>query len=334
MKGDEVVLRFIVVGLGGTGSYLLNNLVNYLCLFRKVNHEIILVDGDVLEKRNLLRQGFLGKDIGKNKAEALKERFEKIVPDNLNISYYNNFINSIADLEKIAGNEEDLVVISCVDNNMARFRLLLAQFKMFSDSKGKRRVIFIDAGNEEWHGQVLVNVLNKGKSVPVEYDNGNFIYTGKTKGHHIVTIFDDMDEWKNSLSRGEHEISCDVITEAAPQNIVTNMTSASGIVYMLNKVFTKGYENTRYQFNVKTGVQEEMSIGSNFNRLQDIVEYANGEGKKELIGVKEKEDVFWIQEEINNEPETSVNQPAIEITDTERYIREMELLGIDTEGLF
>lgn len=348
-------MKFIIVGLGGTGSYLVNHIVHYLKILKKIPRELILIDGDVLEDRNLLRQGFLEKDIGRNKAKALQERFSKIVPSNVKVRSEDRFINSIRDLEDVVGDEGDIFLFSCVDNNMARYRLLMAQHKIYSDSKGKRRVIFIDAGNEEWHGQVLVNALMRGKEVPIEYKENGYEFTGKTEGHFLSTIFDNQDEWESTLSRGEHEISCDIITEAAPQNIVTNMTSAAGMMYMLNKVLKKGYQNTRYQYNVKRGTQEELRIESNFERLKELVEYANGEGRKELFREVEQEqwygederidlseedigDIVNLNEEDRVEQEEVREEVKIKLEDINRESVEevteyLEGVGINTVGL-
>lgn len=321
-------MKIIIVGLGGTGSYLLNHIIQYLKIMKKIPRELILIDGDVLEERNLLRQGFLKKDIGRNKAQVLKERFRKVVSSNVEIRSVGRYITEIKDLEDVVGDKGDIVIFSCVDNNMARYRIMMAQFKIHSDSEGGRRVIFVDAGNEEWHGQVLVNGLMKGKGVPVRYGEEGFKYTGETDGHYLNTIFDSREDWKSTLTRGDHEISCDVITEVAPQNIVTNMTSAAGMLYMFNKVLKKGYTNTRYQFNVKQGTQEELKVDSNYGRIKELVKYANQEGKGELFKGEEEQDVTDvgdIEQEIREE-----NIRAGE--DEEVSIVEIEEVSIDDIG--
>lgn len=323
-------MKFIVVGIGGTGSYLTNNLINYLGVFKKVEHQIVLVDGDVLEERNLLRQGFLKRDIGKNKAEALKERFEKVLPEHITVESRAGFINSMKDLEDIVGDSTDVTIISCVDNNMARYRILMAQYKMFSESQGKKRFIFVDAGNEEWHGQVLVNLLKKGKASPIEYEEGKFIFRGVEEGHRLSTIFDSNDKWIETLSKGEHELSCEEITEAAPQNIVTNMTSAFGIIYMLNKAIEKGYNSTRFQFNIKKGIQEEFTVESNYDRVKDFVVYANGAGNRYLLGKEENMDGQDLYEEPGEQLEELLDS---EQTGEDTDIREGDLFdeGIKRE---
>ncbi|WP_172792972.1 ThiF family adenylyltransferase, partial [Bacillus amyloliquefaciens] len=57
----------VIVGAGGTGSYAINNLLNLYRVRAKERHRVMLIDGDVVEEKNLLRQGFLRKDLNKGK---------------------------------------------------------------------------------------------------------------------------------------------------------------------------------------------------------------------------------------------------------------------------
>lgn len=70
----------IVIGAGGTGSWLTPKLV-------RMKESVTLMDGDRFEKKNLDRQLFNERDIGQNKAEALarlyatKELTIKAIPE-------------------------------------------------------------------------------------------------------------------------------------------------------------------------------------------------------------------------------------------------------------
>src|SRR5690242_10762440 len=59
-----------IIGCGGVGSAI----VPSLCLLKSPK-EVTLVDGDIIEEKNLNRQMFDQKDIGANKAKALAERY-------------------------------------------------------------------------------------------------------------------------------------------------------------------------------------------------------------------------------------------------------------------
>src|SRR4051812_18029802 len=60
-----------IIGCGGVGSAMLPS----LCLLKKPA-EIMLVDGDTVEEKNLNRQMFDKSQVGANKAKALAERFK------------------------------------------------------------------------------------------------------------------------------------------------------------------------------------------------------------------------------------------------------------------
>ena len=74
---DVLNLNFVVVGAGGTGGYLIPQLVRQISLRNQEHtrrtgllHTVTLYDADVVEEKNLQRQNFIIQDIGKNKAEG------------------------------------------------------------------------------------------------------------------------------------------------------------------------------------------------------------------------------------------------------------------------
>lgn len=88
--------RILLAG-AGIGSIIAE------CALRFGFENITIVDGDVVELSNLNRQNYTVADIGKFKAEALKERLLEINP-NANITAINIFIdeNNIEELVKDA----------------------------------------------------------------------------------------------------------------------------------------------------------------------------------------------------------------------------------------
>ena len=99
-------MKYVIIGCGGVGSWLTPT----LALLVK-NKNVILIDGDTLEKKNLNRQLFSDRDIGKNKAEALGRMYGiKAIP-----KWYSPGI--------MEHSREDCLLV-CVDNNTARFHAL------------------------------------------------------------------------------------------------------------------------------------------------------------------------------------------------------------------
>ena len=70
---------FYIVGAGGTGSYLVRDLARIISVYNEKynrNDEIVIIDQDIVESKNLTRQNFIRNDIGKNKAEVLAKRYK------------------------------------------------------------------------------------------------------------------------------------------------------------------------------------------------------------------------------------------------------------------
>lgn len=98
----------IIIGCGGVGSWL----APALCLLTKPKN-ILLIDGDRLEKKNLNRQLFSDDDIGENKAEALARRYGcGAIPE-----WYS---------EGMISHGEGDWLIGAVDNHPARRSILLS----------------------------------------------------------------------------------------------------------------------------------------------------------------------------------------------------------------
>ncbi len=93
---------FYIIGAGGVGSWL----APALCLLTKPS-QVILMDGDKLEDKNLNRQLFTKADIGKNKAEALASRYGCQAQPYF---YSAHFINHL---------KSDWLIV-CADNHPAR----------------------------------------------------------------------------------------------------------------------------------------------------------------------------------------------------------------------
>ena len=68
----------VVFGCGGTGSRIIPALAQLMSTTQTlINPELVLVDFDEVEEKNLSRQNFAKTDVGKNKAEALAARYSK-----------------------------------------------------------------------------------------------------------------------------------------------------------------------------------------------------------------------------------------------------------------
>ncbi len=148
-----------VVGCGGTGSFVAEG----LCRLLPPRADLVLVDHDRVEERNLIRQNFRWQELGQFKAEALARRLAKTYSRPVGYSTLPIAMTGV----RCAG-----LIIGCVDNGPARRDIAervggksLTWVGGYSQAvprelqSGPRLTTllwWVDAGNGDNFGQVLV----------------------------------------------------------------------------------------------------------------------------------------------------------------------------------
>lgn len=343
----------LIVGAGGTGSYFIEDIVHYYNALKDRRH-IIVVDGDVVEQKNLLRQGFLKMDLDKGKADTLVNRYKKIVREGLTIESRNQFINTVDDVVHMVNGLDitRMTMVSCVDNNMARLRMTLAQYALHD--KLKVKVEFVDSGNAEWHGQTITTVLEKNGET---YLGGLYstAFTGGRVGvreyevreldpkHIVASIFTTDRGWKDNLTKGDHEMSCDDVVESNPQNIGTNMMASKCLLMTLGQLDKKEFEGGEYNFNASSnsvtrrneGLKEEEGYKDWVNSMLGYIK--TKEGYNEVFGKEESLvedfDDDEMEEDVDDDELYEDNEELNDLMEFE--YKEEELTGreIDVEEL-
>ena len=181
-----------VIGLGGVGSALCDN------LFRFVNYldgefNITLVDGKSYKERNRVRQSF--SNFG-NKAR-IKRRDLIATFDNLEVSTCTDYVTS-RNVNRII--EEDDVIFLCVDNHRTR--------KIVSDyCTTLEKVVLISGGNEFVDGNVQIYIRENGKKI-------------------TPSLTDYHPEIDNPEDRSPDQMSCEELAVSEPQVLFANITVA------------------------------------------------------------------------------------------------------------
>jgi len=119
--------NLIIIGCGGVGSNIAMLVARHEsnCEFNK----IVLVDHDVVEKKNLSRQFFFECDIGKPKVVSLKENLLKVCPE-LSIDIYQQKIVSVDDLMFLKAYDDGYnTAILATDNTVSK-RLVYENYNM------------------------------------------------------------------------------------------------------------------------------------------------------------------------------------------------------------
>lgn len=185
----ETVKKFIIVGAGGTSSWFIPKFVKILNeyshkhLSASTHFEILLIDGDTVEDKNLMRQNFIFPDIGKNKAEILAERYSPILNngDIFSVPYFlsyrkedekeehrEKFLEAaplFSEFLKVTNPSgsyyyQDSIVFNLVDNPVARKIVHFTIANLYGSTRFgmSSRSVVIDAGNAVINGQVDATV--------------------------------------------------------------------------------------------------------------------------------------------------------------------------------
>lgn len=166
--------KILIVGGGGTGSRLVPLLGQFLKTCAWIpNPEITIVDDDVVEEKNLLRQNFISIDVGKHKAQVLAERYSRAF--NINITPMLSRITQYRDPYSISSTTEkedervqadlsrrycnNAIVILAVDSPEARRHIIgrLMRARNVNPTNGADSILILDSGNENDFGQISLS---------------------------------------------------------------------------------------------------------------------------------------------------------------------------------
>lgn len=157
IETDEI--EVVVVGAGGTGGYLIRDLARFIYSVEqriqgRTKLSMVVVDGDIVETKNVLRQNFLQQDIGQNKAEVLANRHTRAF--GINISYVPEMYSYDNGMRRIIEGNKKRIFVGCVDNNEARRQIAKSVAECWNSYGVTQNCFWIDSGNERKSGQVIV----------------------------------------------------------------------------------------------------------------------------------------------------------------------------------
>lgn len=251
--------HFIVVGVGGTGAEFVPKLCKQLSFKRNPDgttiHDVTLIDGDKVEEKNLLRQNFFYHDLGKNKADVMGLKCSTAF--NMSVRTIPEYIEDKETLHSVVSMLPHQVpfLVSCVDTNAAR-KMFHTYFMEYSSSS--RPLFYLDSGNTEFAGQVVLGVAGK-KGKAVTQSGGVQIGTGEDKlykklyrynlppvAYHYPDILESEDKFAS-------QISCAEAAMADPQAADTNV-EAGNILYQFVSNCLRGHLDYHHvTFNVLKG---------------------------------------------------------------------------------
>ncbi len=179
-------VNIIQFGCGGTGSYMVRPVMKFLRnLYSRIDNfecKYILIDGDYVEQRNIMRQNFTEDHFNRNKSEVLKfendfiklntiECISQMITTKKQIS--NILDSSLYKFNSQSTDNEINIILGCVDNNKCR-RLIYK----YTESMLDYNIIYLDSGNNLYNGQIITSIHSnelKLKLNNVSFENIKFL---------------------------------------------------------------------------------------------------------------------------------------------------------------
>lgn len=243
----------IVIGCGGTGGYFIRDALRFMSEVQekgRMKFKPVLIDGDSVEKKNISRQNFVYNDIGKNKAQVLATRYSKAF--GIDVAFIDQYFDdSVA--EKIIDSinfNYNLIILSFVDNVTTRkyihnlYVLLISKYYDYhthSNQEGTPNIFYIDAGNLEYGGQVVVSSAHT--AIVKNFATECFHHFTPTPD--VFSIHKDLLSVSDSIKQQE---SCAEAAEVNPQTICANLTSANVSLSVFYNIVNQIVNNSSNSF--------------------------------------------------------------------------------------
>ena len=215
--------NIVVVGCGGTGSAFLQKLARFQYSAEE-NINVTIIDGDIVEEKNLKRQNFFEANVNYPKAESIV----KLAANSYGLEWrcLNEYLLNVSQLDSVfkplANNSSVEILVGCVDNHRAR----QVMEEWFSSI---RNGFYIDSANDESDGEVVVAV--------------------KTNGLEI------------SPSRAYYypDVLTDAMNISDPQHQLVNDLAGNIIMNVICKIFNRNIPTGQIIFDCKTNMVKHLS---------------------------------------------------------------------------
>lgn len=259
MPRDYSSLRFIVVGAGGTGSYVIPAIARLMFELTQAQNkpvEMLIVDPDVVESGNIPRSNFCSAEIGSFKAQSLAKRIT--LAWGLECHYANELFDGERHLNAPSSDYRSLkVIVGCVDNHQARRDIHLAITKNLRYSPSDAPDLWwIDGGNGRSSGQVLVGSNTK-KIKPTLHFPGTSICRSLPAPSLVHP--DLLDAEKKVKSADPERLSCPDRIRLGEQSLNINQRVAVEMAEMLTEMFlTRSLRRFASYFDLESGTSRSL----------------------------------------------------------------------------
>jgi PRTRC genetic system ThiF family protein len=194
-----------IVGCGGTGTQIARSAARILYDMkarRMHTPQLVLIDGDTVEMKNVGRQLYTAADVGQPKAHVLMRRFNSAL--GLNSVGIAEPLNAEKHFERYSGG----IVIGAVDNHLARQELSRVE-----------NAVWIDCGNHHAAGQVSIGNTDDRELMQRHLNgrDGKYAYLP-----NAALLFPQLLEPESEVPQTVQPVSCAELVEEGIQHLLVN----------------------------------------------------------------------------------------------------------------
>lgn len=272
MLRGNTIDTIIINGCGGTGGWFIPKLAKIMIDAHAKNKladqvTIYLCDGDNVSTKNLIRQNFIMRDVGKNKAEILANRYSQMFPANVNLVFVDKYIANeqiisaypvvlqskfvdimtlpFAETPPTRNTYTSTLVFNFVDNALSRKCI----HNYFSSLHRKASVV-VDTGNNLYNGQMNISC----------YD-GSYGSSLALPSNYFIRNFEELDD--NEFVKLENCADADLAVNNPEQMFNVNDFAATVTANMANCLFADSkiyYGLTKFVTGKSIAIENSMPL--------------------------------------------------------------------------
>ncbi len=313
-KGTNNHYNILMFGAGGVASWLLPQLLKLLYNYReksttKPTFEIKLIDFDIVEGKNVLRQNFIPSDVEENKAKVLASRYSQIY-EGITVSYIDKYIidhsflqsylnknssqiiNEYPDTKYISLNDlfnrisySNLFIFNMMDNELSKHMLddyLNRNWFLFNGTR------YFCTGCDINHGLVYTTLIGYEELYTQYFKNSTFIEEDAQIETHScaeVALEATIEQTFDSNSMAANLLSVLVSNCLSSHNLINtkqiNFTSTVkpyvstqednlADIIMLDKLYTE-YAPKLYAYNARYSLDGKTTKAKQYKAIYDLL---------------------------------------------------------------
>ena len=242
-SGGHKKIRIVMVGCGGTGSHLAPAIAGIARVLKDKGRrvKVTFIDPDTVELKNIGRQNFCDAELGEYKAVTLADRCGQAL--GLEIAAVPEPFNGH---KLIHDSDWLMVLVGCVDNPQARREIAGSVGLTYT---GETRAIWLDCGNHEEAGQVLIGTDNRPENLKECFPVPAICHRLPSPALQRPTLLEEGGRVKPAA-----KLSCADLTALNQQSLVINrLVAAHAADYLVRLLVTHNLKKFATFFDFPSG---------------------------------------------------------------------------------